>query len=354
MARAGTVTERGSGGARQRRESATGLGESGDRALTRIIAQFNLVARRQERVKAENKGTMTGEQVRYALNNLRRVDGLGFELLHDVQEVIVNMRALDELGLDLLEIGKRVLDLQLAVASRVAALSRGAAGDHDDLCSIGRASYHARLVFDDRDSAAAAAASATTSAPSASSTATSASAAASASASTAIADTTAAAATTATAAPCAPAYDSTRANAIATTTAIAIAIASATAIASVVGTAAHSANAAAASIAGAHTGAWAGAGASASLGGLHRAHSAQGGGRRRGGGGGAAGSSQAANRAGPLGVTLPATIRRAPSIAADINVAPPAGAAIRIHAQRAAAAAAAAAAAGFIPSHRRP
>ena len=71
-----------------------------------------LVAGREEGVEADDELRMALEQHGDARYDAGRVDRLGLELLHDVEEVVVDLRLVAELVLDLVEVGQGVLHLQ--------------------------------------------------------------------------------------------------------------------------------------------------------------------------------------------------------------------------------------------------
>ena len=79
----------------------------------RVIAvDFNLVARRKKSVEAHDELRVASEQAGDPSDHSGRVDALAFELLHDVEEVVVDLRLVAEAELDLVEVGERVLDLE--------------------------------------------------------------------------------------------------------------------------------------------------------------------------------------------------------------------------------------------------
>jgi hypothetical protein len=53
--------------------------------------RFDLVARWQKSVEAENQIAVAGKELRDATNDAAGVDGVRFEVFHDVQELVVNL-----------------------------------------------------------------------------------------------------------------------------------------------------------------------------------------------------------------------------------------------------------------------
>ena len=67
----------------------------------------------QKRIETENQGLVTPKQCRHTPNDAGSVDFLGFELLHDLEELIVDVGTVAELHLDLVEVHERIFDTKL-------------------------------------------------------------------------------------------------------------------------------------------------------------------------------------------------------------------------------------------------
>ena len=74
-----------------------------DRLVGFDFVQFDFVAGRQEGIEAINERAMASEKLLYAGNDARRINMLGFEILHDVEELIVDARLFGELQFDLIK-----------------------------------------------------------------------------------------------------------------------------------------------------------------------------------------------------------------------------------------------------------
>mmetsp|Transcript_3267 Transcript_3267/g.13084 ORF Transcript_3267/g.13084 Transcript_3267/m.13084 type:complete len:534 (+) Transcript_3267:2754-4355(+) len=77
------------------------------------VLELDLVALWKEGVEAQDEGVVAAEEVGHAADDARRVDLLGLEVLHDLQELVVDLRLGGELHLDLVQVDERILHFQL-------------------------------------------------------------------------------------------------------------------------------------------------------------------------------------------------------------------------------------------------
>ena len=88
-----------------------------------ITVHFNFVARRKKSVKADNQFRVATEKAGDSSYDSGRVYALTFELLHDVQKVVVDLRLVAEFVFDLVQVGEGVLDFESLKVCAVSVVS---------------------------------------------------------------------------------------------------------------------------------------------------------------------------------------------------------------------------------------